>query len=155
MNSFPLGGIITLLVLLPNLLFVFFPPKGALPAEENDTRLKIFIVFERIGQATCFILPFFYRIRLEGTEQWAALALMGGFLLVYYWGWGRYLARGRDAAWLFRPLAGIPLPMAVMPVLYFFTAGFLLGSPWLILASGVLAAGHVPVTWGNAKTYEP
>jgi hypothetical protein len=40
-------------------------------------------------------------------------------LAFYYTGWVRYFTRGRTPALLYKPLLGIPLPLAVSPVDYF------------------------------------
>jgi hypothetical protein len=151
-----LGGIITLLVLLPNLLAVFFPPADWLTTDPqpDPTRLKIMTVLERTGQIGSFTIPFFYRLSLTTTAQAAALAVMVGALALYYAGWIRYLHRGLGEAWFYRPLLGIPIPMAVMPVIYFLAASVLLGSGWLTLAAAVLGVGHISVTWLNSQGIE-
>src|SRR5512136_2285973 len=100
MNAFPLGGVITLLILLPNLLAVFFPPSTKLAdnPRPNDTRLQIMTVVERIGQVGSFVIPFFYRVTLANAIQAIALVIMIGALALYYAGWVRYLAQGRAEA---------------------------------------------------------
>jgi hypothetical protein len=75
---------------------------------------------------------------------------MAACLAVYYAGWVRYLLLGRGEALFYRPLLGIPLPMAVMPVVYFLAAALLLGSAWLLLAACILGGGHITVTWLNS-----
>jgi hypothetical protein len=104
MDAIPLGGIITLAVLLPNLLVMFFPPT-AKPADDpqmGGTRLQVMTVVERIGQVGSFAIPFFYRLKFNGV-------------------------------------------VAVMPVIYFFSASVPLGSVWLALAAAenpALASGR-------------
>jgi hypothetical protein len=148
MDSFPLGGIITLMVLLPNLLAVFFPPTVKLidDQQQNDTLLQIMTVVERIGQAGSFVIPFFYRLSLDSVMDAVALTIMICTLALYYAGWIRYLVLGREEALFNRSLLGIPLPMAVMPVIYFLSASVLLGSVWLMLAAVMLGVGHISVT---------
>jgi hypothetical protein len=152
MNAIPLGGAVTLLVLLPNLAAVFFPPRKQLekPGKPDPKQLQLFTVLERIGQVACFVLPFFYRLAFSSVIRGIALAVMALVLAVYYAGWVRYLVLGQDEALFYRPLLGIPLPMAVMPVLYFLAAALLLGSFWLLLAAILLGVGHIQVTRMNA-----
>lgn len=156
MNQFPLGGLVALAVLLPNLLAVFFPPTAriSVPAEAESSRLRILTAVERAGQAGCFVLPFFFRIHLAGTQAVAALAVMLALLALYYAGWTRYMIMGRGEEWFYRPLLGIPMPMALAPVVYFLAAAALLSSVWLLLATALLGVGHISVTWINSKIQE-
>jgi hypothetical protein len=156
MDSFPLGGIITLMVLLPNLLAVFFPPTVKLidDQQQNDTLLQIMTVVERIGQAGSFVIPFFYRLSLDSVMDAVALTIMICTLALYYATWIRYLVLGREEALFNRSLLGIPLPMAVMPVIYFLSASVLLGSVWLMLAAVMLGVGHISVTWLHSRNRE-
>ena len=156
MDSFPLGGIITLMILLPNLLAVFFPPKVKLTddQQQNDTRLQIMTVVERIGQAGCFVIPFFYRLPLDIVMDAVALTIMICTLALYYAGWIRYLVLGRAEELFNRSLLGIPLPMALMPVIYFLSASVLLGAVWLMLAAVMLGVGHISVTWLHSRRSE-
>jgi hypothetical protein len=156
MDTFPLGGIVTLVVLLPNLLAVFFPPTTKLADDQqpSDTRLQIMTVVERIGQVGSWTIPFFYRLTLASVIDAVALAIMIGALALYYAGWIRYLVLGRAEELLYSSLLGIPLPMAVMPVIYFLSASVLLGSIWLMLAAVMLGAGHISVTWHHSRSIE-
>jgi hypothetical protein len=154
MESLPLGGIITLAVLIPNMLAVVFPPKIRLAyvLQPNDKRFQIMTVVERIGQVGSFVIPFFYRLNLEGAIDAVAVAVMFGALILYYTGWVRYIISGRAEALLYRSLLRIPIPMAVMPVIYFLAAAVLLDSVWLFLASIALGAGHLTVSWLRSRS---
>jgi hypothetical protein len=143
-----LGGTVTILILLPNLLVIFFPPVN-IPAEngEKSLFLKGIEILERIGQAGCFLTPFFYPLLVRDQQAVAGLAIMAGALAFYYAGWARYMLKGRSFNLLFRPLVGIPLPMAVSPVIYFLAAAAFLQSWVLAAASCVLACGHITVSY--------
>ena len=156
MDAFPLGGIITLMVLLPNLLAAFFPPTTKLTddPQPDDPRLQIMTVIERIGQVGSYVIPFFYPLTLASVMDAVALAIMIGALALYYTGWIRYLVLGRAEELFYRSLLGIPLPMTVMPVIYFLSASVLLGSVWLMLAAGMLGMGHIFVTWLHFRSIE-
>lgn len=71
-------------------------------------------------------------------------------LLVYYALWVRYLQTGRRVAALYW-WRGIPIPMAILPVVVFLSAAGWLGSPWIAVAALVLAAGRIPVSWVIAR----
>jgi len=155
MDAFPLGGIITLMVLLPNLLAVFFPPTTKLTVDpQPNPRLQIMTAIERIGQVGSYVIPFFHQLTLAGVMDVVALAIMIGALALYYAGWIRYLVLGRAEELFYRSLLGTPLPMAVMPVIYFLSASVLLGSVWLMLAAVMLGMGHISVTWLHSRNIE-
>jgi hypothetical protein len=156
MEAFPFGGIIALAVLVPNILTVFFPPTIRLAnvSQPKDKRLQIMTVVERIGQVGSFVIPFFYRLSLAGPKDAAALAVMIGALILYYAGWVRFIIQGRAEALFYRSLLGIPLPMAVMPVIYFLAAAVLLDSVWLLLAAIALGAGHLTISWLHSRSIE-
>jgi hypothetical protein len=69
---------------------------------------------------------------------------MGVSLAFYYAGWTRFFAGPRDYAFLFKPMLGISVPMALSPVLYFLASSIVLGSIWQAVAATILGAGHVP-----------
>ena len=126
----PLGGLVTVFLFLPNLLYLIYPPQERPEPEEADKSrfAKFLALIERAGQIACFVLPFFYPINFNRPLSWIALCVMVISLLFYYAGWARYMQKGRRFGLLFEPMAGIPLPMAVAPVIYLAGAALLLGS---------------------------
>lgn len=156
MEEFPLGGIISLAILLPNLLAVFFPPtlRSANAPLHTDKRLQVMTLVERIGQASSYVIPFFYKLSLANTLDFLVLGLMSSSLILYYAGWIRYISLGRDEVLFYRSLLGIPLPMAVMPVVYFFAAAIFLESVWLLIASIALGIGHLSISWLQFRSIE-
>ena len=150
----PLGGLFSLLVLLPNLLVVFFPPLEAPPAGgEKSGQERLMGVVERAGQLAAFILPFFYAIEID-EEAIFSLVIMLLALSFYYAGWARYMLGGRKYSLLFKPMLGFPLPMAVCPVIFFLSASFVLHSVYLGAAALVLAAGHIYVSYLELRKVE-
>jgi len=150
----PLGGIITLLVLLPNLLVILYPPVGAPPPRRAEGRLERLIgILERVGQVSSFAIPFFYSLDFDinDGEIGIALALMVLSLGFYYACWVRYVALGHRFELFYRPCLGFPLPLAVCPVVYFLAAATLLHSPYLWIAASVLAVGHIYVSYAEQK----
>ena len=139
-----MGWLIPLLVLLPNVLMVRFPPTER-PGDASGVN-RWLQALERLGQAGVFVIPCFYRIRIQDTMAVVSLAALALALVAYYLGWLRYMRQGRRYALLFAPLWGIPLPMAVMPVIYFGAAAVLVRSWPLAAATGVFAIGHLAVS---------
>jgi hypothetical protein len=160
------GAVVSLVVLLPNLLLVAFPPRDAPPTRSAGLLATI---LERGGQAGCLALPFL--VGGPGTWSWWLVPLgvaIGAYLAL----WGRYLADRRTAS-LFRPLGfralgfrvlgsrplgsvrvTLPVPMAVFPVLAFLSAGGWLGSVFVGAAALVLAAGHLPNSWAAWRSIQ-
>jgi protein-S-isoprenylcysteine O-methyltransferase Ste14 len=146
---------IPLLVLLPNLVYSFYTRRNlrrSSSAQESPPALRgkgeppLLLALERLGQAGVFIFPLLFRPHYRGAAALLALALMAICLLLYYAGWLRYFFRGRRERDLWRPLWGLPLPLAVTPICYFLGTSLLLRS-WVVLAAVVvLAAGHIPLS---------
>lgn len=149
----PLGGLITLLVLLPNLLFLVFPPLDR-PAEGEVKGPLHHLMegIERVGQALSFIIPFIYQLPFvqyqpaSRASTTGAAIVMALALVFYYAGWARYIAQGRRGCQLFEPMLGVPLPLALSPVIYFAATAVLLKSWPLAVASVLLAVGHLFVS---------
>ena len=134
------GAVVSLVVLLPNLLLLAFPPRDG--HRTRDAGIVATVV-ERAGQAGCLVLPFLF----GGPATWSWwLVPLGVAVVAYLALWGRYLADRRTAS-LYRSLGPLPVPMAVFPVLAFLSAGGWLASPIVGAAALVLAAGHLPNSW--------
>ena len=132
MHLYPVSLLITAAVLLPNY------------GKPHDS--VALTIVERAGQISSFVLPLFFSLSFVGTMVVAAWAVLGLSLALYYAGWIRYFSLGRDYALLFKPLIGIPVPMAVSPVLLFLVSSLVLGSVWQAIAAIVLGIGHITIT---------
>lgn len=147
------GWLIPVLVLLPNLLWLLFPP-GDAPAAEHVPKsllVQLMEVLEWLGRLGCLVIPVFYRVEMQTAAQVGALAVTAAALLFYYAGWARYFLNGRKYRLLFEPFLGVPLPLATGPIVLFFAAAVLLES-WPMAASAlVLAVGHVYLSWQSAR----
>lgn len=143
------GVFITLAVLAPNVLMLTNPPQEVPPKARVPKKgpYRTFETVERIGQVGAFLIPLGYTLAPAAAWQWAAVVVMVAALAVYYWCWVRYARGGFRFRWLFEPLAGIPIPMAVMPVVYFAAASVALLSWPLAVATALMAAGHIYVSW--------
>jgi len=108
-------------------------------------------VAERIGQAGCFLIPFFYRIRLKVTIEYGALGIMILLMGVYYCCWIRYMILGRKEELLYTSMCGIPIPMALTPVFYYLVASIMLRSLWLLISSAVFGVAHITISWLSSK----
>ncbi|MDF3002140.1 MAG: hypothetical protein K0Q48_2259 [Bacillota bacterium] len=139
------GFIVSILALLPNLLFVVFPPKN-LPKGNIDKPLVLFQLLEKLGQGGIMAIPLLFGLSFSGVTGKIALAGMIVTLGFYYYCWFRYFKSGNEFRLLFTPAFGIPIPMAFSPILYFtFTA--LAMRSWTMAAAVLsLAIGHLVVS---------
>jgi hypothetical protein len=145
MHLYPASLLITAVVLIPNLLFLVLPPldlgKHGMPSDSLP-----FTILERVGQVGSFVLPLFVPLSFSGGLVTIAWVAMGLTLAFYYAGWVRFFLRGRDYALLFKPMMGIPVPMAVSPALYFLFSSVVLGSFYQAIAAALLGVGHVAIS---------
>ena len=153
MRLYPASLLITAAVLAPNLLFLVLPPTdaGRYPKSADS---HLFTILERIGQVSSFLLPLFFPLSFSGTFTRVAWIVMGVSLAFYYAGWTRFFAGTRGYAFLFEPMLGIPVPMALSPVLYFLASSIVLGSPWQAAAAATLGVGHVTITFREYRRLE-
>jgi len=143
-----LGWTVPVAVLLPNALWVVLP--GAAPPTSPPTAppswLRWVQPVEWVGRAAVFLLPVFYRFELDTTPGVVALDTMLLALAFYYTAWARYFTRGRNPVLLYKPLVGVPLPLAVSPAVYFVAASIPLRSVPLAVAAVVFGAAHVAIS---------
>jgi hypothetical protein len=139
------GGIVTIAVLLSNLLWVLFPPLSKQAGENNppDPPNRVMQILERVGQFGCFLLPFFYNLRIQTAPDFLFLIILLAALAVYYVCWIRYFFKGRQQVWLYRNLGPLLLPLSICPVLYFLSSSILFHSILLAAASVILGIGHI------------
>lgn len=110
-----------------------------------------YVLLERVGQVGVFLSPLLYPIHVVSTIDLVCLVGMAVALGLYYACWTRYYAKGRKRSLLYRSLIGIPIPMALTPVVYFLFAAEILRSPVLLAAAVILGAGHIPITLMQRK----
>ncbi|MHA1935828.1 MAG: hypothetical protein ACW97A_11145 [Candidatus Thorarchaeota archaeon] len=121
------GILIVAAILIPNFLWMAFPPTTVSKHEE------------------------FFEPEINGVFEVVALMMMVLSLVIYYGGWTRYFIRGREYELLFQSLWKIPLPMAVAPIIYFFGAVVILHSLVLLVAVILLALGHLYISHYDSK----
>ncbi|UQZ33500.1 hypothetical protein C2I18_07975 [Paenibacillus sp. PK3_47] len=139
------GFILPLLVLLPNLFLLFFPPHN-IPDNQSPPPI-IFTILERTGQVTCFTLPILFGQKISQQPVNILIGLMFICLMIYYLCWIRFFWRGREYAILFQPLGFIPVPMALFPVFYFMLLAVWLNALLFAVPAALFAIGHFAVSW--------
>lgn len=141
--------IIPLLILLPNALFLLFPPIGG--TEEAGKGKISYQIAEGVGRIGVILTPLFYPMYFDQPANIAGMIGMLLFLGIYLFCWMRYIIRKSDYTALFAPLLKLPVPMAWSPIMYFVCASVMLHSLPLFCSALVLAIGHIPASLTEAK----
>lgn len=137
------GGIVTLLLLLPNIAWLIRGTKGS-----GQTRAvsQLLGTVENILRVAVFVLPFFYTVDISTRERQVAgilsLLMLGG----YYWCWGRYYLHNWETSYFNKRLFFIPVPMALLPVLYLLCSSYLLHSIPLGVCATLFGIAHVYIS---------
>jgi hypothetical protein len=143
------GLMFSAVMLAPSLLLFPFPPVDA-GASSSVVVPRLVVALEAVGRATCLVIPPISASFQHPIDIWLVPAAL--CFVTYVGLWARYLARGRRTALLSRPWAGIPIPLAVFPVLTFAFAAAWGRSSWLAGATLVLALGHITGSWIRASS---
>lgn len=124
------GALVPVLLMLPNVVWIALPKVGA----SNDARVPGWLnIAENLGRLASLALPIFYALDMGRPLSIPTAIGMGVTLAFYYICWLRYFTQGRAPELLKAALLGIPLPMAVAPVLFLLLASYLMDS-WVMLA---------------------
>jgi len=143
------GGWVTIIVLLPNLFALIYPPLDSdnkKDIHKEHTKYRIMEILERVGQISSFVLPFLYTI--DGSMLLNRKFIVIGMMiciLVYYFCWIRFLVE-RKREYFYKKILIIPLPMALTPILYFVMSALLFESKYLLVGSILLAVGHIYIS---------
>ena len=150
--SFYSLGII-LAILLPNVLFLVFPPMNQ-PATLRDGGTLINIIEHggRIAFLGLFLFPPPHAQPLEFSHFFILTII---FIFLYYALWIRYFRAHRDFRRLTDRVFWIPVPMAVFPLLAFLCAVLWLKASLSLPALVFFAVGHLVNTLISAKQIPP
>jgi hypothetical protein len=143
LKFYPINLLIIGFILLPNILSAIFQPVNIPKQSDRPSWWTIVIAVEWIGRLGIFILPLFWEIRFDKNSI-IFLILMVLMIALYCAGWLRFFLHGREFRLLFEPLMGIPVPMAIAPVLSILFLGLAQNSWPVVIASIIMALGHIP-----------
>ena len=139
-NNIKPGILIPFLILIPNILWMIFPTTDSGEVKKEPILLTI---IENIGRIATLIIPVFYSINWQKKISVPVLVMMGITLMIYYVAWGRFFLNGRTSDYLSKPLFGIPLPLALAPILFFMLSAYILDSWWMFIASLIFGVAHI------------
>ena len=138
-----MGLLYLVLLFVPNLLWTRQKPEGYSPAGEK----KLLLAFERAGEVlTTGCALVFTDWNLKPLSPWSLwLAVSFVRMLFYEFCWIRYFRSGHTLRDYTRPLWGIPVPLATLPVAAFFLLGVYGKTVWLPLSAAILGVGHIGI----------
>jgi hypothetical protein len=149
LQMIPSGWMISVPLLLPNLLWMAYPP-AQLPTTGHSSPLaRVLGPIETAGRIAVFTIPFFLNLHLDALIARVCLIAAVPALLVYYIGWARYFVRGRAYDLLSADLLGIPVPLAVAPTIYLLAGSALLQSVLLAIVTALFGAVHLYLALGQ------
>jgi hypothetical protein len=154
--GFSYTGVLFLCCLfLPNIFYGWNLPTDNLKIDEN----RILLAFERTGQVLCTVLAVvFDNFNLHGFNLWTIwLGISFLLMILYLLCWGRYFLGKHVSEDFYRPFLGVPLPLAVLPVIAIFLLSIYGEVLWLGIAAVILGIGHIGITaqhWSALKKSE-
>lgn len=131
-----------LMLFIPNMIWAKNPPKGYSSKDEN----RILIIIERIGEAlcTCCALVFKeFNIRETAWIVWLGVSFV--FVLLYEIYWARYFKSEKNIEDFYKPMLGVEMPGATLPVIAFFMLGIYGTNIFMIISSIILGIGHIGI----------
>ncbi len=146
------GLIFLLLLFIPNILWAKRQPKGYTSQGES----RVLLAFERVGEAlVCCCALVFTDFNWHGWSPWCWW-LVGACLLMalYELWWVRYFRSARTLADFYSSLLGVPVAGAALPVAAFFLLGIYGKVVWMLLASAILAVGHIGIHLQHKRQLE-
>jgi hypothetical protein len=138
------GAIFLVALFVPNLVWARTAKPAAYDPGSESRPLRL---LERVGQLlTVAAALLFTDTNLRAWSAWswwlvAAVALLVGYEV----GWARYFASARTTRDLYRSLAGVPVPLASLPVAAFLLLGVYGRLVPLVVATVVLGVGHIGI----------
>lgn len=147
------GWILSALLFLPNALWMAFPPPpgSAPPSPRFPTWAGPLRPIEAVLRVVVVVLPCF--LHLDFTQPavswWLVLAAVA--LTLYYGAWVRYFRGKRSPPLLYQRWLGVPVPLAVAPVLYLVAGAGLTRSVVLAVVAGVFGVIHVRLSLLHAQ----
>jgi len=145
-----IGAAFLVALLAPNVVLVRLGlPDGLDPGTES----RALRCAERVGQLLTVVALVGFSD--TGPRSWSAgswwLVVAVALMLLSLVGWGRYVRSARTVHDLYRPLLGVPVPLATFPVLACLLLGLYGRLVPLIAGAVVLGIGHIGVHARHAR----
>ncbi len=146
-----IGLIYLLLLFIPNIIWTKNMPIGYKEIEKDEN--KILLIFERVGEVTVTSLALIFKdFNVNDVSLWS-LWLLASFIimLLYEVCWVRYFRSNHTFEDFYRDFFGIPVPLAILPIVGFLLLGIYGKILWMVIAVSVLGIGHIGIHLQHLK----
>lgn len=151
--GFSYVGVLYLLMLfIPNIIWAKNQPSGYDASGEN----KLLVILERCGEVlcSCCILVFSdFNIHITKWIIWLGISFF--LMLLYEIYWIHYFKSEKTLEDFYKPMLGIEVPGATLPVIAFFVLGIYGTNIFLIVSSVILGIGHIGIHKAHYKKLNP
>lgn len=141
-----------MMLFIPNFLWTKCKPEGYKALEQAEPRLLL--AFERAGQVLVTVTALMFSdFNLHECSFWSLWLLAAfGLMLLYEVCWYRYFNGKHTLTAFYGNQFGIPVPLAVLPVIAFFLLGIYGKVIWMLIATGLLGIGHISIHFHHRRS---
>ena len=144
-----MGFIVFLLPMLINI--VYFVSGGNEVAQTNDNPHKWLEIVEQ-GTRILYVIAICFLVSKQEIHFKSPVMVLGAlFLVLYYIVWIRYFRGGMDVSLLGKSFLGVPLPLAVFPVLYFICAALWMHNGIALGCMVIFGIAHYAISYISFK----
>lgn len=143
-----IGQIYLLMLFIPNGIWAKHQPEGYTSEGEN----RIFSLLERMGEVlcSCCVLIFSdFNVHITGWLVWLFLSFF--LMILYEIYWVRYFKSNKTLEDFYKPMLGVRVPGASLPVVAFFLLGIYGTNIFLIISGIILGIGHIGIHLEHEK----
>lgn len=146
-----IGLIFLLMLIIPNIIWSKNKPKDYDKYVKNENRLLLLL--ERIGESlVTFISLIFSDFNINKISCWSSVLLIAFILMIMYEiYWVRYFKSNRTMKDMYSSFLKIPVAGASIPVMAYILLGVYGKNVFLILATCILAIGHIGIHLNHRK----
>jgi hypothetical protein len=146
-----IGLIYLLMLYIPNIIWGKNLPKDYEKYVKNEN--KVLLTLERIGEVlVTVIVPIFKDFNINNISYWSILLLVSFLLMILYEiYWIRYFKSNKTMKDMYASIIGIPVPIASLPVFTFLLLGIYGRNIFMIIASIIMAIGHIGIHLNHRK----
>ena len=139
------------MLMIPNIIWTKNKPKDYEQYVKHENR--VLLIFERMGEVSVVCISLIFRDFNVNTISGWSLILLTAFLMMilYEIYWIKYFNSDQTMNDFYGNFLGIPVPGATLPVMAFVLLGVYGKNLMLVIATFILAIGHIGIHIGHKK----
>lgn len=142
-----IGLIFLIMLFVPNIIWSKNKPKDYDRYVKNENR--VLSIIESIGQVLVVCFSLFFTDFNVNVSPWILILILAFiFMILYEIYWFRYFRSSRLMKDMYSSFLGIPVAGATLPVIAFLLLGIYGKNVFLIVATIILAIGHIGIHLG-------